>query len=252
MWLSLDVLEWKPFVGGSSTYTTNPWARAYEIWSHAQRHLSTTTEMSRVDAITTLRRAIDHRVRLLKEFYSFRNIPIRKKPSEIFSLLEFLGIVRPLMLQKLIAIRNAVEHEDVPPPDAETCQIFLEFVWYFLRSTDGIARTIVEDFLLHPLVDEKTDWDYWLNISMNPDGNWIPEINGWITPELVSDFEKEGWIVLKTKRTETRAELFARLKNDEDYDEGRGRNSDDIYIHGEVRGSNDILIRLHNIYWSLL
>ena len=67
MWLNPDVLEWQGIAQGSSVFTTEAWKRPYQIWSHAEQTLNKpTTESERTDAILTLRRAIDRRVRLLK------------------------------------------------------------------------------------------------------------------------------------------------------------------------------------------
>lgn len=254
MWLNPCIFEWKSFVEGSSILGANSWERSYKIWSHAENILaSPTTEMSRVDAVTTLKRAIEHRVRLLNRIYSFRNIPIKEKPARTFDQFEFLGIVRPVMLQKLIAIRNAVEHEDASPPNAETCEVFLEFAWYFLRSTDGIARTIVGEFSLQPMWDEELWGYYWLSVNMNLESCWIPGIRGWVTPYMISEEERTDWIALRLERTETRAALLEGLEDENDMDVSRmGRNIDDMYIVGEIHGSTDAMRKLHKIYWNLV
>src|SRR5258706_16070804 len=144
MWVNPIVFNWDPMVESSSDYTSTAWKRSYELWSHAEQILSKpTTEFERANLIMNLRRAVDRRVRLLDQRYSFRSIPIKDKPSDVLALLEFVGAVRPRMLQKLIEIRNAVEHEDADPPDHETCEVFLEFTWYFLKSTDLITQRVV-------------------------------------------------------------------------------------------------------------
>ncbi len=197
MWLSPEILEWRVLESGSTVFDETLRARAHEIWGHAEQVLSHPTSAPlRVDAITTLKRAIAHRVRLLENLYSLRSIPLKDKPSDTLKLLEFLGVVRPLMLDKLIAIRNAVEHDDAPPPDIETCQVFLEFAWYFLRSTDSMARVVVDSVELKP---SNEDEDYWLNVESGLGHNWIPKLTGWLTPEMLSTQPKDQWLALKVE-----------------------------------------------------
>lgn len=252
LWLTPEILEWRVEPQGFSFANNNGWKRPYDIWAHAEQVLNyPTTEFLRVDAITTMKRAIDHRVRMLNNLYSLKTIPIRDKPSEILNLLEFVGIVRPLMLQKLLDIRNAVEHEDATPPDHDSCQIFLEFTWYFLRSTDRTAQQVSSDFGLFPPNDE--DY-YWLSVYSGPEHDWVPKLRGWITSDMLSNESKKEWIVLNVVKTETRAELAARLKVSgdpvKDGEEGRGKHPNDRFISAEVRGPSQVLIQLLKTYFA--
>lgn len=250
-YLSHEVLNWHPEAQGSSVEDEHQWKRPYEIWSHAEAVLANaTTEFLRVDVITTLKRAIDHRVRLLNDLYSFKSIPIREKPTETLNLLEFLGIVRPLMLRRLLDIRNAVEHEDASPPSHDDCSTFLEFTWYFLKSTDRLSQSVLIDFNLRPPQDE--DY-YWLNVTLGPEENWIPKIWGWITPDMISQLPSDHGLVVNIESTETRTELAARLKGSSGAvkrnETGRGKHPDDICIRGEVRGNADALLELVKMYF---
>jgi len=133
-WLSPEVLEWQALTVGGVPPAKDLRSRSYEMLAHAEGLLhDPTSNLSLVDVITTLRRAVDRRVRALQTVYSLRTIPIRDKPTDSLLLLEFFGIIRSRMFQKLVDIRNAVEHEDAIPPDLETCKDFAEFTWYFLR-----------------------------------------------------------------------------------------------------------------------
>jgi Protein of unknown function (Hypoth_ymh) len=120
--------------------------RPYEIYQHAcDRLTNDASALDRVDAITTLKRAVTQRARVLTEAYGLDALPLRDKPRDHLKLLAYLGIVRPLMLRRLIDIRNFVEHEDRSPPDIDDCLAFADFVWYFLRSTDLLVhRRIAE------------------------------------------------------------------------------------------------------------
>jgi hypothetical protein len=252
MWLTPEILEWRVEAQGGSFADENQWKRPYDIWAHAEQVLShPTTEFLRVDVITTLKRAIDHRVRMLNNLYSFKRIPIKEKPSEILNLLEFAGVVRPLMLQKLLDIRNAVEHEDASPPDHESCQMFLEFAWYFLRSTDKMAQQVLEDFGIFP---PKEAHYYGMSVYSGPENSWIPKLWGWITPDMLSNVSKAGWIVLDVEEIETREELTERLKDSGnpviDGESGRGRYPNDMCISAKVRGPSGALIQLLKMYFA--
>src|SRR5215213_5775128 len=176
MWLSSEILNWRISLGTLEEHNRKFGTRSYEIWSHAEQLLSQPSNEFRISGISTLWRAIDHRLRLVERIYSLKNIPVKDKPTDYLNLLEFLGIVRPLMLQKLKEIRNAVEHEDASPPDAESCQIFLEFTWYFLRSTDGMTQRLITHLMLESADSlSGEDSDYWLGIDNGPGRNWIPK-----------------------------------------------------------------------------
>jgi len=115
--------------------------RLYEIHQHAcDRLANDPNEFDRVDAITALRRVVGKRVKELKEIYQLRELPTGAKPKGDLELLEYFGIIRPFMLRRLIDIRNFVEHQDSSPPPASECLMFADLVWYFLRSTDGLAK----------------------------------------------------------------------------------------------------------------
>lgn len=237
---------------GSRLYNNDLWKRAHDIWAHAEQILSKpTTEFERTNAIMDLRRAIERRVRLLDERYSFRSIPLKDKPSEILALLEFVGVVRPRMLQKLIDIRNAVEHGDAEPPDLDTCQVFLEFTWYFLKSTDLMVQKVVDSVLF----EEDEDRGYWIEIHLLPPDDWVPSIRGWISPNLISNIPREEWIFLKLDKCETRAEAVARLKKDMASDadtRGWGKEEDDFYFLGEARGTSEALTKIYKQYFEIV
>jgi hypothetical protein len=188
MWLSPAILEWESCVDSWVGFQDESWRRAYSIWLHAEHLLErSSTELFRVDAITTLKRAVDHRIRLLDEIYELGRIPIRDKPVGNLELLNYLGIVRPRMVQRLIEIRNAVEHQDADPPNEEACLDFLEFTWYFLRSTDLLVRRPIQSIALDPPEDEPESKYYGAGIEFNPEEGWIPRLTAWVVPGLLSE-----------------------------------------------------------------
>jgi hypothetical protein len=157
------------------------------------------------------------------------------------------------MLQKLIDIRNAVEHEDVPPPDLETCKVFAEYTWYFLKSTDRMLQEVASSFELLPSGNDEEY--YWLIVEYGPDNQWRPKIRGWIKPEMILKQEKSEWLSLKLEKTESRKQLTERLKGTpgavKRNEEGRGKKSVDIFITGELRGPASALANIIRAYFSL-
>ena len=128
-WLDPAVLEWQAFTESSTVNDDVAWKRPYEIWRHAETTLNATpTEFQRTDALIALRRAVDRRVRQLQAMYDPRSIPIPEKPAGTLELFEYFGVVRPQMLQRLIDLRNRVEHEDEAPPSIDELKIYQEFV----------------------------------------------------------------------------------------------------------------------------
>jgi hypothetical protein len=257
MWLSPEILNWQISLGTHEEHNRKFGARSYEIWSHAEHLFSQPYNEFRISGISTLWRAIDHRLRLVERIYSLKNIPIKDKPNDYLNLLEFLGIVRPLMLQKLKEIRNAVEHEDASPPDTESCQVFLEFTWYFLRSTDGMTQRLITHLLLESADGlSGEDSEYWFDIDNGPRRNWIPKISGWVTPNLISGQPIDNWFIVKVDRSETRNELVDRLKDVESADSlnssGRGRNPEDIFISGEIRGTGESLKNVTKLFLGVI
>lgn len=172
MWLSKDVLSWKSEQQG---YRSHPYsdacARTYEIWEHAERLLlNKCNSFQLIDALSTLKRAINHRLQKIDSLYPIRQLfPDQNHNKRFLQQLACLGLVRPVMLEKLIEIRNSVEHSDREPPDQIRCMEFLDLVWYFLRSTDRLVINIITDFELikyDKIGDERSNF---INIEVPTD-----------------------------------------------------------------------------------
>ena len=254
-WLSPEILAWQALSFVGDPPNEDLVSRSYAMLEHAEKLLQhPSSDLSLVDVVTTLRRAVDRRVRALHAVYSFRTIPVRDKPNDPLLLLEFFGIVRSRMFQKLVDIRNAVEHEDATPPDLETCKDFAEFTWYFLRSTDRILQNVTDGFELQPFGHDERY--YSLRVTYGPENSWKPSVWGWIRPGMMIERPEAEWIYLNLEKSETRKELTKRLrgtpgavKRNED---GRGRNSNDVCISGEVRGPASAILRISKTYFALI
>jgi len=254
-WLTSDVFSWATSVEMSNVSHGREWFRAYEIWEHADLTLQQTcNEFHLVDTITTLKRAVDHRLKLLDKLYKFKRIPLKQKPSELLQILHFLDIVRPIMVKKLIQIRNAVEHEDASPPDYEACKVFSEFVWYFLRSTDNLVREIVLTFNLYP--DEFELNMYSVECRMGIEKKWNPSIGGWVPSHLISDKSRDNWLRIIGKKFDRLSDYLNNSQgshSDEgDKKKNNGPQSEVTYFNGEIRGTAECLKRLIQLYFKVV
>jgi len=239
MWLNPIVFKWEPFVDSSTGFRSGEWRRSRELLLHAEQILvNSTTDLDRVNSIMDIRRAIDRRVRLLDTRYSFRSIPNKEKPSDPLGLVEFVGLIRPRMLQKLIDIRDAVEHEDADPPDIDTCEVFVDFAWYFLKSTDFITQRVIDRTTF-----ADSENGCWVEVWIDPPDQWRPRLRGWIPSTLISNEPRDQWPFLKMKRLETRAD-------GEQDDCGYGNKTCDRFFEADVLGSAEALRKLYQIYFE--
>src|SRR5438128_6969353 len=106
------------------------------------------SEAARGDAIAALRRAVGQRVRVFSDVHRLEHLPLERKPKNTMELLEVLGVIRPIMLRTLVDIRNAYEHEDIPPPSEDRCRELADLAWYFLRSTEWPVKVIPTSFII--------------------------------------------------------------------------------------------------------
>lgn len=231
------------------------WFRAYEIWDHADQLLQQPcSEFHLIDTITTLNRAVDNRLRLLDRLYKFKRIPIKEKPSEPLEIMHYLDIVRPIMLKKLIGIRNAVEHEDTSPPYHENCKVFSEFVWYFLRSTDNLVRELVVTFNLHPAESDLNA--YSVTCGMGLEHGWNPKIGGWVPSKLISEEAKDSWLIINGEKYDSFSSYLSRspvsCSAEDNEDEDNVSHPGVTYFEGEVRGPGECLKRLIQFYFKIV
>jgi hypothetical protein len=250
-WISLTTLDWPGVWGGGTSGEVGQWHRAYEMLRHVDRRLSgQPDEFARTDAVATLKRAVDHRIRVLDEKYGLRGLPVREKPEKILDLLEWVGLIRPAMFRKLIELRNAVEHEDHPPSDAENCRVLADFAWFFMKATDRYVQLVVERFVLKE-DHSSPSARHWIQVAVEPPRNWAPHIDGWLPPSLISDVPIDGWLQANLQHKETWADVSARMTCATRLTHSPNRTTDDIRFVGEVRGPAHALHLLYRQYFSL-
>lgn len=182
MFISGRILDWKYYTENGSGLSYDEeneivW-RAHEIWRHASSLIAKDcSEFALSDAISNLKRAVNHRLQALSQAYSFDALPFsnRKQTLEKF---QFYGIIRPALLKELFLVRNAIEHQDAGPPSVAQCSTYVDFVWYFLKSTDSLLLMKVEDVIFW-----SSDEQYSLTFKPKFDGAWKVTIKGELPAE---------------------------------------------------------------------
>ncbi|WP_444920676.1 hypothetical protein ACJJID_18155 [Microbulbifer sp. CnH-101-G] len=197
IWVDKLVLDWCVRSQSSSETSHKDRMRAYELWNHAESILnSNNDELHRVDAISTLKRCLNQRLKFIEYVYGFREISLDSSPKGYLELLETFNLVRPLMLKKLMTIRNDIEHNDAEPPSIERCLELPDLSWYFLKSTDGFLAWRQDDFIYYDVDDNGRETQYWINIAVDFDLNHKFNVRGWVPNEIVAMEPFDGAIEL--------------------------------------------------------
>ena len=168
IYLKPEFLDWPVDEADLDDLESKKRFRAYEIWRHARDRLSEgESDLYRIDCISALKRAVNHRIKTIFNEHSFEEVPTQLGKKRVLERLQEYGIIRPALIQQLFEIRNAIDHEDADAPTVETCKNHIDVTWYFLKSTD-------------PLVDKvHTAIEYWnpegdetVTVSINPENIW--------------------------------------------------------------------------------
>ena len=247
VWLSPDVLGWRPYLAESALGDPAAVRRAYAHWEHATRVLSgATTAFHHVDVITTLKRALDHRIRLLNDNYRWSSLTSVQLPKGMLQKLEYLGVARHAMVKRLTDLRNEVEHADREPPPFLECADYVELTWYFLRARDILAIRVPEKLELEPADGEVNG--YQLVVRSGPVVDWRVEIEGVLGAQHIAAFMHDDWTRVELTRYETRGEWLARggrqpiaVVHHEALDPL------DVFIKGTITGPTDHVLRLQRI-----
>ena len=153
------------------------------------------------------------------------------------------------MLTKLIDIRNAVEHENVSPPPHERCLELLDFVWYFLRSTDRLVLYPPNSMVFEIAVDAHGYYTYSVVLKAGPPKGWQLDFGGWINVSLLSQVEQKNWFQIDVNNQQTRDEV--RSWNTEAAKAHAHRREDDVLIEGTITGPERPLRELFERYFKL-
>lgn len=188
-WLSPEIFHWRRSHESEIGLDEREWRRAYDHFMHAEEVLRGGGDaLSRVDVISTLKRCLNQRLQHLKSAYQLDGISFPRGPTRLLDKLAELGVVRPFLLEHLMQVRNRIEHSDVPPPSHRRCSELTDVVWYFLRSTDQIAKfrpgTL---FFEESTADLGSEFgEYGLVLDARAGHPWQLNVNGWLSPKWIS------------------------------------------------------------------
>lgn len=184
LWISNEVFSW-PHEYASGSYLDDDHTklkRSHTLWQHANLILHTNPgELSRIDAISTLKRSLNHRLKLIESLYQLKAFSSTHHNNGYLGLLERLGIVRSSMLKKFLDVRNDIEHHDTSPPDLHLCTEFLDLIWYLLKSTDEIVRVRRNQLLFN----EKSKDHYRFTLDIDYMKSHSLSIAGWFSNEHI-------------------------------------------------------------------
>jgi hypothetical protein len=190
-------------------------SRPYVLLEHGQAIITSGagSRELRADVLVNLKRAVDLRVKNLVDRYNFKRVPLEDKPRGSLELLEFFGVIQPLMAGQLIELRNAVEHEDQEAPDVPKLKELSEFTWYFLRSTDLRIRptgslSFDSPYLKDEPRDKVTAPPYRIVVDIDPHGDppWEAVIQGFVPAFSLTTQPTEGHMVVDLSSLQSRSE----------------------------------------------
>lgn len=248
-WIAPEFLQWPAEVEHMEAQPRGPVRRAYEIWGHADSLVQqpNLTRGQREDIVMTLRRCIGQREGLITRLYHLRRFPGRRAGEDVLDLLEALGLVRSFMARSLVAVRNTIEHEDLPPPEPERCRVLSEFVWYFLKSTDFFVRGRVQTVVCHS--KSRRNWRN-LRLDLGDPDFWSLEVMADL-PASFSLEHKAGWFSITNARIEKVGDRQRRWAHAAGRSEAVvAPGAEDIYVAGDLRGPLDLFVPLVRAFFA--
>ncbi|HQU36098.1 MAG TPA: hypothetical protein PLR65_05900 [Anaerolineales bacterium] len=147
VWLSPEILD-RPRdpLFHQATPNEDVFFKPYELLKHAQKRIfevddkgtSGEEAFALGEAVAHLRGAIEHRQKQIVKKFNLSKLSVDGWPvGRDHDKLSELHVMRPLLVKKLIDLRNFVIHEQKYPHNDEKHSIneLFEFTWYFIRTT---------------------------------------------------------------------------------------------------------------------
>lgn len=151
---------------------------------------------------------------MLEDIYGFRQLDLPQKSKDYLALLESIGIVRPIILKKLLEIRNNIEHADEVPPSSSSCRELTDVVWYFLKSSDHLVMRKTTNLNYSR---DGFETNYFISTAIKDRSLNDVKINGWLPKSHVRiDTKKLGFIKIDVESFHTKSEWWSKSKLHED------------------------------------
>ncbi|NQT25985.1 hypothetical protein HQ585_11560 [candidate division KSB1 bacterium] len=198
LYISNKILNWYFYIENASIFEEDEFSEPYNHFYHAEMRITNENEIDLIDCICALKRSVEQRLQQLNMMFKFKNILDDSKPKGLIQQLHFYGFIRPLMLLKLIEIRNLIEHRNEKPPNLDRCSELLEFVWYFLKTTDKIIKLDIRDYIFEEILNKTK---YSLRFSINTEDEYNLDIIECILPtKYLSTNEVKNWLHIQGVR----------------------------------------------------
>ena len=196
MYLTIDIVEAminnNCYFEGSTSYFSKNSIKGYELIEHAYDLLSNNNEYYLSDVISNLRKAINYRVATLFEQLGIDNIHFDNLgKTRKLEKLEELDIVKSLLINKLLKIRNGIEYNGESPPTQKECEELIDIVWYFYRSTDRYCNKEPDSLII-----EFNESDDYISLSFDFHSHQILKIDGRLPSNYLTEQKIDGAILL--------------------------------------------------------
>ncbi|WP_284205527.1 hypothetical protein [Psychromonas marina] len=114
MYLSIEFLDWPYGEHEATGVDFDKFNRGHEIWRHAKSRLDgNPNEFEIIDCITSLKRAVNSRIKTIAKEYDFSSLPNIRSKKQTLEKYQDYGIIRSSFLKELFELRNLLEHEDI-------------------------------------------------------------------------------------------------------------------------------------------
>ena len=157
--------------------------KGYDALDHAYELIEQDNTLSLIDAITNLRRAVNLRVADISSNIGLDNIKFQLGKNKKLERLEELGLVKPLLINKLLLLRNEIEYQGVDPPTKLICSELADVVWYFYKSTDRYCNITPDDLLVEW---EENGCECWFTLEFDLSLHEKIKIRGELPLEYIS------------------------------------------------------------------
>lgn len=224
-----NILDWDLDMQSWSTINRDVRARAEQLLLRSEFQLNfDKSKDARAECFITLKRCLNQRLKAIEKIHQFKNLNIPYKPRGYLELLEIIGVLRPILLKKLLKIRNEIEHEDINPPSYNLCKEYIDVVWYFIKSTNKLVSVSTDDLLFRKL-HRNVETQYWINLRLDDKHYKNIHITGWLPKNYLKVRTKnETYLPLELSEIGTKEQRWPDNKNHND------KLPTDTWINGYV------------------
>ena len=192
-YVSSQIFDWD-LRAESWSIQKDSWKIPYSYLQHAEELINANNNKHYlIDAISNIKRAIDHRVKEVSQDYKFKKLSSLIDVKGNMEVLKELELIKPKMVHDVMTLRNILEHQFSDPPNQARCLELAEVAWYFLKSTDYISRQISDGANFVDIYDE----NYCFGLDGSPKNDWLKTVSGWLPHDMVSDEEKDGFFAVE-------------------------------------------------------